>query len=74
MLAEAIVNDGQLVRPELVIVTDGEDNVSALMLAEFDATRLHAFVVVRKNAELVQLAQSTGGIGIETASAKHHLF
>lgn len=62
---EEIEREGNLTRPELVIVTDGEDNVSSLKREDFGQTRMHAFVVERSNAELVQLARETGGVGIE---------
>ena len=62
---DEIQKEGSLTRPELVIVTDGEDNVSSLKQEDFGQTRMHAFVVERSNAELVQLARSTGGVGIE---------
>ena len=62
---DEIQQEGKLTRPELVIVTDGEDNVSSLKLEDFRQTRMHAFVVERSNEELTQLARGTGGVGID---------
>ncbi len=54
-------------RPELVIVTDGEDDVKELKPIEFTRhnLRLHVFNVGRTNKNLAQLARDTGGVGVE---------
>lgn len=62
---EEIVAEGQLTRPELVVVTDGDDNVSSLKRENFGQTRMHAFIVECANDTLVELARETGGIGIQ---------
>ena len=53
-----------LTRPELVIVTDGIDTVSALNKDDFMPTRVHAFIVDGNNKELIDFAKSTGGVGV----------
>lgn len=62
---EEIMSEGGRHRPEIVVVTDGEDDVSGLKAEELGATRLHAFIVDAGNPDLVRLAQSTGGVGIQ---------
>jgi Mg-chelatase subunit ChlD len=54
---------GSTYKPELVIVTDGDDKIS-LSAKEFSGTKLHAFVVDTKNDALCKLAQATGGVGM----------
>ena len=55
-------------RPELVIVTDGEDDTRNLTADEFKENnlRLHSFMVGNsKNKHLTKLARDTGGIGVD---------
>lgn len=54
-------------RPEIVIVTDGESNVSELTAEEFTKhkLRLHTFMVGATNKHLAQVARDTGGVGID---------
>jgi len=61
---EEIVAEGRVTRPELVIVTDGDDSVR-LTIDDLKGTKLHAFVVERSNSALTDLAIKTGGVGIE---------
>ncbi len=63
-IQEIMQEDGHW-RPELVVITDGEDNVSSLRLAELRGTRLHAFVVEEKNEALCRIAQASGGVGVQ---------
>lgn len=51
-------------RPELVIITDGDDDCSSLNKKDFEGIRVHAFVVEKNNRELTDFAESTGGVGI----------
>ena len=54
-------------RPELVIVTDGADDVKELKPIEFTRhnLRLHVFNVGETNKALAQLARDTGGVGVD---------
>lgn len=61
---EEIVAEGKLTRPELVVVSDGDDSIS-LTAEDLCGTRLHAFLVERSNARLTELARETGGVGID---------
>jgi len=61
---EEIVAEGKVTRPELVIVTDGDDSVR-LTIEDLKGTKLHAFVVERSNTALTDLAVKTGGVGID---------
>ncbi len=61
---EEIVAEGKVTRPELVVVTDGDDNVN-LTTEDLRGTKLHAFVVERSNPALTDLAVKTGGVGID---------
>lgn len=60
---EEIVAGGKVTRPELVVVTDGDDTIS-LTIEDLKTTKLHAFVVERSNSALTDLAVKTGGVGI----------
>ena len=64
-ILEICKQDPTLTRPELVIVTDGDDNVKSLKLEQFVKTKVHAFIVDRKNDDLVEFAKATGGVGIQ---------
>jgi hypothetical protein len=57
--------EGFRYRPELVVVTDGEDDTSSLKLSELAGIKLHAFVVECKNRNFAELARRTGGVGVE---------
>lgn len=63
---EALLQAGKmLTRPELVIVTDGQDNLSELHREDFGLTKVHAFVIDNSRTELVEFARSTGGVGVQ---------
>lgn len=51
-------------RPELVVISDGDD-CSSLRLADLQGVRLHAFVVENKNEALCRAAQASGGVGVQ---------
>ena len=61
---DEIYQEGQTHRPELVVVTDGDDRVG-LSPEDLGQTRLHAFVVECSNTALTDLAVKTGGVGID---------
>lgn len=61
---DKIIADGATYRPELVVVTDGDDNLSSTA-KDYAGTKVHAFVVEERNEKLVNLAKATGGVGIE---------
>lgn len=61
---EEIITDGATYRPELVVVTDGEDSIN-LKISDFKGTKMHAFVVECNNTKLCELAKATGGVGVE---------
>ena len=52
--------------PELIIVSDGIDNVSELSASEFMSvgTKMHALVLGYENKDLMDIARQTGGVGI----------
>ena len=54
-------------KPELVIVTDGDDYTGELHEDEFKSIglRLHSFIVESKNEHLTQVARATGGVGVD---------
>ena len=52
------------VRPELVVVTDGDDFIN-VTLDELEGVVLHAFVLERESPELRRLAEESGGICLE---------
>ena len=64
-IEELLTSGEALTRPELVIVTDGQDyNVSKLDRSDFGLTRVHAFVIDTSDTRLVAFARSTGGVGV----------
>ena len=60
---ELLVEDPNLIRPELVVITDGEDRID-LTINDFGKTRMHSFLVNAHNQQLSEIAIKTGGIGI----------
>jgi Mg-chelatase subunit ChlD len=60
---DEIMREGGTHRPELVVVTDGDDSVRQKP-DDLRGTRLHAFVVEKTNANLTDLAVKSGGVGI----------
>jgi len=60
---EEIVAEGGTYRPELVIVTDGDDQIN-LTIKDFAGTKMHAFMVECSNKALADLAVKTGGVGV----------
>ena len=64
-IEELLKSGKMLTRPELVIVTDGQDNLSELHREDFGLTKVHAFVVDNVRTELVEFARSTGGVGVQ---------
>lgn len=60
---EEIVSEGATYRPELVVITDGDDTIN-LTTKEFAGTKMHAFVVETSNDTLCKVAQATGGVGV----------
>jgi len=61
---EEVVATTNTARPELVVVTDGDDTIN-LTLPELKGTKLHAFVVEHGNRALTDLAIKSGGVGID---------
>lgn len=60
---EEIIAQGATYRPELVVITDGDDSIS-LTTREMTGIKMHSFVVECANKALVDLAVATGGVGI----------
>ena len=61
---EELVSERNLTRPELVVVTDGDDSIT-VKIDDIPATKVHAFVVGVSNPRLLELARETGGVGID---------
>jgi len=57
--------DKSLTRPELAIVTDGEDSCDSMKREDFGKTVVHAFIVDSTNQYLAEFARSTGGSAID---------
>jgi uncharacterized protein with von Willebrand factor type A (vWA) domain len=60
---EEIIAQGATYRPELVVITDGDDKIS-LTTKEISGIKMHSFVVECANKALTDLAIGTGGVGI----------
>jgi von Willebrand factor type A domain len=61
---ERVEGAEHLDKPELVIVTDGDDNCSRLLLSDLKGVKLHSFLVECNNQHLVNLARKSGGVGV----------
>ena len=61
---EEIYKEGTTHRPELVVISDGDDMVR-LTPEDLGPTRLHGFVVEAENVALTDLAVKSGGVGID---------
>lgn len=61
---EEIVSNGSTYKPELVIITDGDDSINLKAAKDFPGTKMHAFVVETNNTALCDVAKATGGVGI----------
>ncbi|MEI8269813.1 MAG: hypothetical protein WCG45_00430 [bacterium] len=61
---DEIIADGATYKPELVVITDGDDSID-LKISDFKGTKMHAFVVECSNTKLCELAKATGGVGVE---------
>jgi len=61
---EKLVVERNLTRPEIVVVTDGDDSIT-VGKDDIPATKVHAFVVGGSNNRLLELARETGGVGID---------
>ena len=66
-IKELLDSNDLVEKPELCIITDGEDDVSRLRPIDFTkhGLRLHSFIVSNVNKDLVQLSRDTGGVGVE---------
>ncbi|MCB9809259.1 hypothetical protein H6776_02560 [Candidatus Nomurabacteria bacterium] len=60
---EEIIANGATYRPELVVITDGDDSIK-LTTKDFPGTKMHAFVVDTANNALCEIAKATGGVGV----------
>ena len=60
---EEIIAQGATYRPELVVITDGDDKIS-LTTKEMKGIKMHSFVVECSNKALCDIAVATGGVGI----------
>ncbi len=62
-IEELLASGEQLYKPEIVLVSDGEAAVPSR--EDLGGVRLHVFNVECAQAELVELARSTGGVGMD---------
>jgi len=60
---EKIVTEKKVTRPELVVVSDGDDYIT-ITTKDLCGTKLHALLVEETNTRLIELARETGGVGI----------
>jgi len=63
-IEEKMKENSVYVRPEIVIVTDGEDDVASLNAKEFKPTVVHSVIVECENDDLTKFARATGGVTI----------
>jgi len=54
-----------LYRPEIVVLTDEDTSVTGLKKSEISGTKVHGFAMEVANKSLVDLARSTGGVGLD---------
>lgn len=60
-----IIASGATYRPELCVITDGDDDTKSLSLKDIPETKLHSFMVECGNPHLAELARRSGGVGVE---------
>ncbi len=60
---DQIGKQNSLIKPQIVIVTDGEDSIS-LSKGDFGDTVMHAVLCITDNSKLRGLAEKTGGVGL----------
>ena len=65
VIEEKMKENSVYVRPEIVIVTDGEDDVSSLNARDFKPTVVHGIIIVQENDQLVKFARETGGVTVQ---------
>ncbi|TAN33421.1 VWA domain-containing protein [Patescibacteria group bacterium] len=64
-IEDLISKGAALYRPEIVVLTDDDTSVASLKKSELAGTRVHGFAMEVANKSLVDLARSTGGVGID---------
>ena len=67
---EKILKESQsLTRPELVVITDGDDrNTDELQHKGFAPTTVHAFIIDTNKTDLIKFARDTGGVGVRVST------
>lgn len=56
--------DPKLVAPELLVITDGDDNTSSLTVGHLHGIRLNTVIVGGHNQHLINVSRQSGGVGI----------
>ena len=64
-IEEEMEGRDDLYRPEIVVLTDDDNSISSLSIAELHGTKVHGFAMEESNQSLVDFCKSTGGIGID---------
>lgn len=64
-IEELMTERNNLYRPEIVVLTDEDSSITSLRREEIPGTRVHGFSMEVSNQPLVELARSTGGVGID---------
>lgn len=59
-----LANNPNLTRPELLVVTDGCDNTTALKASDLGGITLHTIIVGGHNEHLLKVARQSGGVAI----------
>lgn len=67
-IEELMKHGEQLWRPEVCVLTDEDSSADGIRANEIPGTKVHGFAIKRKNENLMKLANSTGGAGIENFS------
>ena len=63
-IQQLVEEEANFVRPELVIISDGCDEVTS-SLEDLRSTTLHAFIIESTNSKLLTLARQSGGVGVD---------
>ena len=56
--------DPKLIKPQLVIITDGDDNTSSLKIGDLGGITLNTVLVGGRNPHLIDVSRASGGCGI----------
>jgi Mg-chelatase subunit ChlD len=70
-IKELMAQNPKMAKPELLIVSDGDDNTQNLTPDDFPGIKMHAVIIHGTDEHLCRLARLTGGVGIKVDANSH---